>query len=158
MQVTLITVGTLKEPYLKEAVKEYDKRLSTYAKVDWISLGEEKISDEENPKQIENALRIEGDKILAAIPEGAYTVTLCVEGKQLSSEELATVVGNAKDTTGKICFIIGSSHGLSPHVKAKSMMRLSFSRLTFPHQLMRVILLESIYRSFTILHGKKYHK
>ena len=95
---------------------------------------------------------------MARIPEGAYTIALCVEGKMLSSEALAALVGKAKDETGKLCLIIGSSYGLSPAVKAKADFRLSLSPMTFPHQLMRVILAEALYRSFTILAGKTYHK
>ncbi len=158
MQITWITIGTLKEAYLREAVQEYDKRISLYAKVEHISLKEERIPDEDDPTRVLAALEAEGEKILAAIPTGAYKVALCVEGKQLTSEELAEVVGKAKDGSGKICFIIGSSHGLSPAVKAACDLRLSVSKLTFPHQLMRVILGESVYRSLTILHGKRYHK
>lgn len=156
-QLTLLTVGTLKENYLTEALDEYVKRLSAFAHTEVIALKEEKLADE-SPAAVGSALEAEADRLLARIPEGAYTVALCVEGKEVSSEELAAIVGRAQDAKGKLCFIIGSSYGLSPRVKARADFRLSFSRLTFPHQLMRVLLAEALYRSFTILKGKKYHK
>lgn len=156
--VTVITVGTLKESYLREAVAEYKKRLSQYARVEEIELKEERISDEDNRAQITAALDSEADRILNAIPKGAMKIALCVEGKQYSSEELAEIIGRGSDGSGKIAFIIGSSYGLGERVKRECDIRLSFSKLTFPHQLMKVILFESIYRSFTILHGKRYHK
>ncbi len=156
--VTVITVGTLKESYLREAVAEYKKRLSQYARVEEIELKEERISDEDNRSQISAALECEADKILSAIPKGSIKIALCVEGKQYSSEELANIIGEACDGCGRITLIIGSSWGLSERVKRECDLRLSFSKLTFPHQLMKVILLESVYRSFTILRGKRYHK
>ena len=158
MTVTIITVGSLKEGYLREAVAEYKKRLSQYAKIEEIELKEERIKDEDNPREVAEALECEAEKILAAIPDGAVKIALCVEGKLLSSEELAEIVGEAEDRSGKLALIIGSSHGLSDRVKRAADNRISFSRLTFPHQLIRVNLYEAIYRSFTILRGKKYHK
>jgi 23S rRNA (pseudouridine1915-N3)-methyltransferase len=156
--VTVVTVGSLKEGYLREAVAEYKKRLSQYARVDEIEIKEERINNEDNRAEIETALSKEADKILAAIPKDAMKIALCVEGKQYTSEELARLIGDGNDRGGKIAFIIGSSYGLSEKVKKECDVRLSFSKLTFPHQLMKVILFESVYRSFTILHGKKYHK
>ncbi len=158
MTLTIICVGSLKERYLAEAVAEYKKRLSQYAKVEEVELREEKISNEDNPEEVRRALDAEADKILAKIPEGAAKIALCVEGKEYDSPALAKIVGDAEDRCGKIAFIIGSSHGLSDRVKTAADVRLSFSRLTFPHQLIRVNLYEAIYRSFTILRGKKYHK
>ena len=158
MQITLITVGTLKEDYLRRAVQEYEKRISAYAGIEIVELKEERIPDEDDPSRIAAALKAEGKRILDTIPRGAYKIALCVEGKQFSSEELARTVGDAADTTGKLALIIGSSHGLDPAVKAACDLRLSVSRLTFPHQLMRVILTEALYRSMTILAGKRYHK
>ena len=156
--ITFISVGTLKEDYLRAALSEYKKRLSQYARVEEVELKEERITDEENPQQIAKAIRAEGEKILAAVPSGAYKVALCIEGTQYSSEGLAKIVEGASDTNGKLAFIIGSSHGLSDEVKRAADLRLSFSRLTFPHQLMRVILAEAVYRSFSIIHGRRYHK
>ncbi len=156
--ITVITVGTLKENYLKEAVAEYKKRLSQYARVDETELKEERISNEDNRAEIDAALEREADKIIAAIPKDSLKIALCVEGKQYTSEELAAALADGVDSSGKITFIIGSSYGLSERVKRECDIRLSFSKLTFPHQLMKVILFESIYRSFTIINGKRYHK
>lgn len=156
--ITLITVGTLKEDYLKDAVSEYQKRLSQYARVENINLKEERIANEDDARSVERALDAEADRILAAIPDGAMRIALCVEGKQYSSEELSSLIRRGVDEGGKIALIIGSSHGLSERVKRACDVRLSVSRMTFPHQLMRVILLEALYRSFTIIAGKKYHK
>ena len=156
--VTIVTVGSLKEGYLREAVAEYKKRLSQYARVDEIEIKEERISNEDNRAEIESALSREADKILSAIPKDSYKIALCVEGKQYSSEELARLIGEGCDRGGKISLVIGSSYGLSERVKKECDVRLSFSKLTFPHQLMKVILFESLYRSFTILTGKRYHK
>ena len=158
MTVSFITVGSLKESYLKEAVAEYKKRITQYARVEEIELKEERVNNEDDPKEIARALDREGEKILTQLQGNTVKVALCVEGKQYSSEELAELVKAAQDKCGRIAFIIGSSHGLSPAVKAAADYRLSFSRLTFPHQLMRVNLYEATYRSFTIIAGKKYHK
>lgn len=156
--ITLITVGTLKEDYLKDAVSEYQKRLSQYARVENVNLKEERIANENDARSIERALDAEADRILAAIPDGAMRIALCVEGKEYSSEELSSLIRRGVDGGGKIALIIGSSHGLSERVKRACDVRLSVSKMTFPHQLMRVILLEALYRSFTIIAGKKYHK
>ena len=156
--VTVISVGTLKEDYLKDAIAEYKKRLSQYARVEEVNIKEERISDEDNQKEIDRALDSEGDRILAAIPEGAMKIALCVEGKSYSSEALADLVRRGVDGGGKIALVIGSSHGLSEKVKRSCDVRLSASAMTFPHQLMRVILFEALYRSFTIINGKRYHK
>ncbi len=156
--LTIITVGTLKEDYLKDATAEYKKRLSQYARVDEINIKEEKISNESDASEIKRALDREGERILAAVPKGAGVIALCVEGKQYDSPGLAKLIGTLADESGKIALIIGSSHGLSDNVKRAAGVKLSFSQLTFPHQLMRVILFEALYRSFTILAGKAYHK
>ena len=156
--ITVISVGSLKEGYLREAVAEYKKRLSQYAKVEEIELKEEKISNEDDHSEVERALLREGEKILSSIPKGSVTVALCVEGKQRSSEELAELLQDAIDTSGRLTLVIGSSHGLAKKVKDACDHRLSFSKLTFPHQLMKVVLMEAMYRSFTIIHGKRYHK
>lgn len=158
MQITVISVGTIKEGYLRDALQEYNKRIGTYATLREISIPESRITNEDDPGQVAAALAQEGEAILSRIPAGAYKVALCVEGKQFASEELAEIVKHARDTSGKMVLIIGSSHGLTPTVKAACDLRLSVSKLTFPHQLMRVILAESLYRSLTILAGKKYHK
>ena len=158
IQLTLITVGTLKEAYLKAAVDEYKKRLSQYARVDEISLKEEKIQNEDDSAEIRRALESEGEKILAAMPKDSFKIALCVEGKEYDSPELAALIGRACDEKGKISLVIGSSHGLCESVKKEANLRLSLSKLTFPHQLMRPLLYEVIYRSFSIIAGKRYHK
>ena len=157
-QITIISIGTLKETYLRDAAAEYKKRLSQYARVDEINLKEEAIKNEDDNSEIKRALDTEAQKILSAIPKDSYKIALCVEGKEYDSPALAKLIGAANDTKGKITLIIGSSHGLSDSVKNECDARLSISQLTFPHQLMRVILMETLYRSFTILAGKKYHK
>lgn len=158
VQISIISVGTLKESYLREAVVEYKKRLMQYARVEEINIKEETIKNESNGAEIKRALDAEGEKILAAVPTGAYRIALCVEGKEYTSPELARALDAAAAEKGKISFIIGSSHGLSENAKKQCDMRLSVSKMTFPHQLMRVILFEALYRSFTIIAGKKYHK
>ena len=157
VKCTFITLGDLKDDYLTRGVAEYKKRLSAFASVEEINLRDERLLTE-SPAEVSLALEKEADKILAKIPEGAFTVALCVEGKEYSSEALAALLGEARDTRGKICFIIGSSYGLSPRVKARADARVSFSKMTIPHGMMRLILSEALYRSFTILAGKRYHK
>ena len=156
--VKFITVGNLKESYLREALAEYQKRLSAYARTEILELKEYRLPDNPSPAEINTALEREADAILAAIPPRAYTVALCVEGKQLSSEALAEKLSAVMQQSGELVLIIGSSHGLAPRVKAAADFKLSVSALTFPHQLMRVLLLETVYRSLSILHGGKYHK
>ena len=158
LRIKLITVGTLKESYLRDAVAEYEKRLGAYAKVEILELKEARVSENPSAAEISAVLEKEADAILAAIPPRAYTVALCVEGQQRSSEQLATLLSDAMSRSSDLTLIIGSSHGLSPRVKKAADYRLSVSALTFPHQLMRVLLLETVYRSLSILHGSKYHK
>ncbi len=157
VKCTFITLGALKEDYLSQAVAEYKKRISAFAEVSEINLKDEKLVTE-SASEVAEALEKEADRILSKIPEGAYTLALCVEGKELSSEDFAALIEGVRDTTGKLCFIIGSSYGLSPRVKQRADARISFSKMTFPHGLMRAVLAEQVYRAFTILAGKKYHK
>ena len=158
VHLTLITVGTLKESYLKDAVAEYKKRLLQYARVEEINIKEETIYNEDDRTEIERALASEGEKILSAVPKDCAVIALCVEGKELDSLALSEKIREMQNEQGKIALIIGSSHGLAPEVKTRAELRLSVSKLTFPHQLMRPILLEALYRSFTIIAGKRYHK
>lgn len=158
MQIKIISVGTLKEDYLKDAISEYKKRLSQYARIEEVNISEEKINDEDNRAQILSALEKEGEKVIKATPRDSLRIALCVEGRELSSEEFASLISSASDKSGKLTLIIGSSHGLSDAVKRDADFKLSFSKMTFPHQLMRVILTEALYRAFTIINGKKYHK
>ncbi len=157
--ITLICIGKLKESYLRDAVSEYIKRLSGLCKLNVVELTAEKLSDNPSQKEIENALESEGKKILEKIPKGAYTYTMCIEGKQKTSEELSTEMENlAVRGYSNIVFIIGGSFGISEKVKAVSDFRLSMSKMTFPHQVARVMLLEQIYRAIQISIGTKYHK
>ena len=158
VQISIISVGTLKESYLREAVAEYKKRLSQYARVEEIELKEELIRNEDDAAEVRAALESEGQKILARVPKDSYRIAMCVEGKEYDSPTLARFIGEAVDSKGRIAIIIGSSHGLSDGVKRECDARISLSKLTFPHQLMKAILMETLYRSFTILSGKKYHK
>ena len=158
VQVTVITVGNLKEAYWRDAIAEYEKRLCAFCKPEIVQLKETKLPDNPSDGEIKAALADEGKRILAAIPPRAYTVALCVEGKQFSSEALAKKLELALSDGGSLCLIIGSSHGLAQEVKDTCKLRLSVSELTFPHQMMRVLLLEVLYRSFSILKGTKYHK
>lgn len=156
--ICFISVGTLKESYLKDAVAEYKKRLMQYAKVEEINISEQTIKNEDDISEVRRALDAEGERIIAKIPKASYIIAMCVEGKEYDSIALAKAIGEAVDLRGRVTFIIGSSHGLSDNVKNLADAKISLSRLTFPHQLMRVILIEVVYRSFTIISGKRYHK
>ena len=158
VHVKLIVLGTLKEAYLRDAAAEYEKRLGAFCRFELVQLKEEKLSDDPSEGEIRRALEKEAAAILALISPRAYCIAMCVEGKQLSSEELAEKMAQIEQTSGDVCFIIGSSYGLSPEVKARADLRLSVSKLTFPHQLMRVLLLEAVYRAFNIRKGTRYHK
>lgn len=158
IQVTVITVGTLKEAYWRDALAEYEKRLGAFCSYRAVHLKEERLSDHPSQKEIDAALENEGKRMLAAIPPRAYCIALCVEGKQFSSEGLAKKLEEVSAQRGALCLLIGSSFGLSPTVKAASDLQLSVSELTFPHQMMQVLLLEVLYRCFGILKGTKYHK
>ena len=159
LNIKIIATGSLKESYLRNACDEYKKRLGAWARVEEIELKEEKLPDNPSQSQIDLALEKEAKAIFEKISNKSYVIAMCVEGKQLSSEELATKIDEVT-TLGKseLCFIIGSSFGLSPLVKQRADYRLSISKLTFPHQLLRVILYETTYRSLSIVNGTKYHK
>lgn len=159
LNIKIIATGSLKESYLRSACDEYKKRLGAWARVEEIELKEEKLPENPSQGQIEMALEKEAKAIFEKISNKSYVIAMCVEGKQLSSEELASKIEEVT-TLGKseIVFVIGSSFGLSPSVKARADFRLSVSKLTFPHQLLRVILYETSYRSLSILNGTKYHK
>ncbi len=158
LSVKIITVGTLKESYLRDAVAEYSKRLSAFCRLTVVQLKESKLPDSPTDKEIAAALDAEAKAILAEISPRAYKIAMCVEGKQMSSEKFAEKLEGLTSETSEVCFIIGSSFGLSDKVKSFSDFKLSVSELTFPHQLLRVMLLESIYRAFSISAGTKYHK
>lgn len=159
MQVTLIVLGKLKEDYLRAACAEYIKRLQSFCKLNVVELNPQKLPDSPSDLQIRDALEKESVEIRKHIPNGAKVITLCIEGKMMSSEKLSESLDRiAVGGTGSVCFVIGSSFGLSDSVKSISDIRLSMSPMTFPHQLARVMLLEQIYRAFQISHGGKYHK
>lgn len=158
IKITLITLGKLKEKYLNEAVKEYTKRLSAYAKLDIIELEPVKLPDKPSRSEIENALLKESELILKKIPQNSEIITLCVEGQELSSPDFAKKIENLEAMGKSITLIIGSSYGLSENIKKQSHLRLSLSQMTFPHQLFRVLLLEQVYRAFKINEGSQYHK
>ena len=158
LNVKIICVGNLKENYLKDAAAEYIKRLSAFCHLEIAELREHKLPEAPSATEIQAALEEEADRILAAIPPRAAAIPLCVEGKQFSSEALAQRLDGFATTHGSICLIIGSSHGLSPRVKSRADLRLSISELTFPHQLMRVVLLEILDRCLNIQKGTRYHK
>ena len=159
MKITIITVGKIKEKYLKDAIAEYSKRLSKYCKLEIVEVADEK-TPENASETVENAIREkEAERILTYVKEDAYIITLEIGGKLLSSEELAEKIEKLGiQGTIHIIFIIGGSIGLGKSVLEKSDYALSFSRMTFPHQLMRVILLEQVYRSYRIMNGEPYHK
>ncbi len=158
IKITLITLGKLKEKYLREAVDEYSKRLSRYTKLDIIELTPVNLPDNPSRGEIENALLREAEMIEKRIPAGAFVTTFCVEGKLLSSEQLAEITSDNINRGVNMCFVIGSSFGIHNSIKAKSDLRLSVSPMTFPHQLFRVMCLEQLYRAFKINEGSAYHK
>ena len=158
MNVKLIVVGNLKEGYLRDAAAEYSKRLGGFCKFETVQLKEEKISESPSDAEIKNALEREAVKIIDELPPRSMKIAMCVEGKQFSSEELSALMDSAAEEAGSVCFVIGSSYGLSDRVKSSCDIRMSVSKLTFPHQLMRVLLLEAVYRAFNISRGTRYHK
>ncbi len=159
MTVHLLCVGKLKEKYLVDACAEYIKRLGAFCRLNLVELPESRLPDHPSASEIENCLRREGEEILSKIPKDAMVIPMCIEGKQLSSEELSSELADAGIRgVSQVCFVIGGSWGLSDAVKSAGKLRLSMSRMTFPHQLARVMLLEQIYRAFSIASGGKYHK
>ena len=159
MKITLITVGKIKEKYFRDAIAEYSKRLSRYCKLEIIEVADEKTPDQASEAVEEEIRKKEGERILKQIREDMYVITLEIRGKKLTSEEFAKKI----DTLGvqgksHIAFVIGGSIGLGKEVRKRSDLALSFSDMTFPHQLMRVILLEQVYRGYRIIHGEPYHK
>ncbi len=159
IKVTLIVLGGLKEKFFMEAAKEYEKRLSRFCELKTVEINPVHLPDNPSLSQIENALSAEAALIEKKIPQNAEVFALCIEGRQLSSEELSQKIMEVADFgTGNIVFIIGSSYGLSEKIKGLSKVRLSMSKMTFPHKLARVMLLEQIYRAFMISSGGEYHK
>lgn len=158
LSVNIICVGKLKERYLRDATEEYKKRMQPMCKLSIIELAEERVGDNPSPAEIQRTIDAESDRIMASLGRGDYVVAMCVEGSNLSSEELSGRLEDITMTSSTVDFIIGGSWGLSEALKARADMRLSMGRMTFPHQLCRVMLLEQIYRAFQISRGTKYHK
>ena len=158
IKITLIALGKLKEKYLADAVSEYKKRLSRYCNLDICEIEPVRLSDKPSDAEINNALEKEAQLILKKIPSCSKVISLCVEGKEMSSEQLAKNIETFYNAGQNITFIIGSSYGLCQSVKNHSDIKLSLSQMTFPHQLFRVMLLEQTYRAFKINEGSTYHK
>lgn len=159
LAIHLICVGKLKEKFYLEGAAEYQKRLAGYCRISVTELPEERLPDSPSPAQIEAALAKEGNAVLSRIPKGAAVAAFCVEGREMSSEELSAYLSRrAVEGVSSIAFLIGSSYGLHPDVKARADLKLSMSRMTFPHHLARIMALEQIYRAFKISEGSSYHK
>lgn len=159
MNVQLIVLGKLKEKYMKDFSAEYEKRLSAYCKLSVVELEPIKLSDNPSRSEIENSLNKETQLIKAKIPKNSYIFSMCIEGKQMSSEDFSQKLQDIA-LTGKsnIVFIIGSSFGLSDEIKVMSDYKFSMSKMTFPHKLARIMLVEQLYRGFSIINNGKYHK
>ena len=158
-KITVLCIGKLKESYLREACSEYVKRISRFADIKITELDEERMPESPSQAQIDAAIRKEGERLISKIPSGAAVVAMCIEGGQQSSEQLArTLQDYAVGGSSSVVFVIGGSWGLSDEVKRRAQLRLSMSKMTFPHQLARVMLCEQIYRAYQISSGGKYHK
>lgn len=159
ISVKLICVGKMKEKYYISAFEEYRKRLGAFCKFELVELTEQRLSDSPSEKEISAALEKEAAEIEKQIPAGAAVTALCIEGNLKSSTELASQVEKWTNTgKSKLCFIIGGSCGMSEKIKQSADLKLSMSKMTFPHHLARVMVIEQIYRAFTIIDGSKYHK
>lgn len=159
MNIDIICIGDIKEKYLKDAIKEYEKRIRPYSNLNIYELNEAKLSNNPSDKDIIQAMDKEAEAIIQKINPRSYVIPLCIEGKQLDSEDFSKKIEDITiEGYSDITFIIGGSNGLAKAVKTKANHKLSFSKMTFPHQLMRVILLEQIYRAFRIMKNEPYHK
>ena len=159
MKITCVVVGKIKEKYFTDAIKEYSKRLSRYCKLEIVELADEKTPDGASEAEEVAIREKEGERILKALKDDAYVIALAIEGKMLDSVELSQKIARlGVSGTSHIAFVIGGSLGLAPAVMKRADYALSFSRMTFPHQLMRVVLLEQLYRSYRILKNEPYHK
>mgnify|MGYP004606598233 CR=1 FL=1 len=158
MNISIICVGKVKEKYFTAASDEYKKRLSRFTKLEIIEVPDEKIPDNASEKEIENIKNKEGLAILSKLKNSGSVIALCIEGKELTSEQLAEQTERFLMNGSNLYFIIGGSLGLSDEVKKRADLKLSFGRMTLPHQLMRVVLIEQIYRAFKINHNESYHK
>ncbi len=158
-RVTVLCVGKMKERFYIEAAAEYEKRLSRFCKLEIVELPEERLPENPSPAQIEAALAKEAAAVQGRLPSAAFLIAMCVEGRERSSEELAALIAqSANQGESHIVFLIGSSFGMHPSLKKLAQVRLSMSPMTFPHHLLRVMLLEQIYRAYQISAGSRYHK
>ena len=158
LNVNIICVGKLKESYLRDAIEEYSKRMKPLCKLSVIELPEERVGENPSAAEIQKTVAAESDRILQKLGKSDYVVAMCIEGRNISSEELSQQLEEIQQLAGTVDFIIGGSWGLSEALKARADFKLSMGRMTFPHQLFRVMLLEQIYRAFQISRGTKYHK
>lgn len=158
LNITVIAVGKIKEKYFTDAISEYSKRLGRYCKLNIVEIKDEATPDNPSDRERDAVLEKEGVRILEKLPKSAYTVALCIEGKKQTSVEFADFIESTANKNSEIAFIIGGSMGICDEIKKRADLKLSFSEMTFPHQLMRVILLEQVYRAFNISGGGKYHK
>ena len=159
LNVTILAVGKIKEKLLSDAIDEYSKRLGRYCRLETIRVKDDPTPDNPTDKERDIVLKREGERLIEKIPKGAYIIPLCIEGKQKSSEEFAKIMSEIPSGgKSEVAFIIGGSMGLWDRIKDMADIKLSFSKMTFPHQLMCVILLEQLYRAFNISGGGKYHK
>ncbi|MEW9675405.1 23S rRNA (pseudouridine(1915)-N(3))-methyltransferase RlmH [Lentibacillus sp. L22] len=159
MNITIVAVGKLKEKYLKQGIQEYLKRLGAYAKVSIVEVADEKAPENMSDAEMEEVKRKEGERILGHIKPDTFVITLEINGKMLNSEQFAAKMDElATYGRSKVAFVIGGSLGLSDAVQKRSDLALSFSKMTFPHQVMRLVLLEQVYRGFRIIRGEPYHK
>lgn len=158
ISVNVLCVGKLKEKYLKDGCNEYLKRLCAFSKVNVIEVAEERAGDNPSEAEIKNIILKEGARIISKIPKGSCVIPMCIEGQEYSSPDFSKELENISMNYSSVSFVIGGSFGLSDQVKALGKIKLSFGRLTLPHQLARMVLLEQIYRAFSISNNSKYHK
>ncbi len=158
MNINIICVGKIKEKYFTAAIEEYSKRLSRFSRLNIIEVADEKIPDNASEKECEIVKNKEGAKIISKLSRDAYVIAMCIEGREISSEGLAEKIATISMTASNITFIIGGSLGLSDEVKQRANHKMSFGKITLPHQLMRVVLLEQVYRAFKINNNESYHK
>ena len=159
MNINIIAVGRIKEKYIQEGIKEFSKRLSRYCNLKIVEVDDEKAPENLSDKEMEAVKQKEGQKILSKIPQNSFIISLEIQGREISSEDLSKIMEDIMVSgINDITFIIGGSLGLSDEVRSKSDFKLSFSKMTFPHQLMRLILLEQVYRGWRIMKNEPYHK
>lgn len=158
MNITILSVGKIKDKWFAAAQGEYEKRISRFAKLRIVELADEAAPKNASAKDIENLMKKEGERIIAAIPKETTLIVLTPEGKEMDSPDFAKLIGSYQDMGRSLTFVIGGSYGIDKAIKAMAAHRVSFSMMTFPHRLFRIMLVEQIYRAFKILGGEEYHK